>query len=82
VQLPAVEAEGCRREPDDLEVWIDGGEVAKESAVHGIRATRDQMRLIDQDQIGALDVVGLAMDRLVPVNRIRASISRRLSPAL
>ena len=64
VQHAAVEPVGRRGEADHLEVRVDRREIAQEAAVHGVRGARDKVRLIDQRQIAALDVVGALVDAL------------------
>ena len=64
VQHAAVEPVGRRGQADHLEMRVDGGEIAQEAAVHGVRGAGDEMRLVDQRQIAALDVVGALVDAL------------------
>ena len=64
VQHAAVEPVGRRGEADHLEMRVDRSEIAQEAAVHGVRCPRAKVRLIDQHQIAALDVVGALVDAL------------------
>ena len=66
MQHAAVETVGRGGQADDLELRVDVGEIVEEAAVGGVGAPRNQMRLIHQHQVGALDGVGLLVDRLDP----------------
>ena len=64
VQHAAVEAVGRCREADHLELRVDPRQVSQEAAIHGVRPARDQMRLVDQHEIGMADLACLVVDRL------------------
>ena len=91
MQHAAVEAVRRGGQADDLELRVDPSEVAEEAAVGGVGAARDQVGLIDQHQIGALNGVSLAVHRLdageqdprldvAPVQPGAVDARRRLGP--
>ena len=64
VQHPAIEPERRGGQPDHLERRVDRLQRVEEAPIHRARLAGDQMRLVDQHQIGVADLGRAPVDRL------------------
>ena len=64
MQHAAVEPEGRGGQPDHLQRWVDPGQSVQKPAIHGAGVAGNEMRLVDQHQIGVADLGRAAVDRL------------------
>ena len=64
MQHAAIEPERRGGQPDHLERGVYPGQPVEEAPIHRAGIAGDEMRLIDQDQIGVADFLRAAMDRL------------------